>query len=78
MGKSWGFPVGKFTGGAKPPRPSLSDDQVEWLDNNTLLYSLAAPEARTTVINTWAVPADRSGKPRLLIPNAYSAVALRE
>jgi hypothetical protein len=54
------------------------DDQAEWLDNNTVLYSLPAPEAGSTAINTWAVPADGSGKPRLLIPNAYSAVPLRE
>ena len=54
------------------------DDQVEWLDNNSLLYSLPAAASGTAATNTWTVPADGSGTPRLLVPNAYSPVVLRE
>jgi hypothetical protein len=54
------------------------DDQVEWLDNNSLLYSLPAAASGAAVTNTWTVPVDGSGTPRLLIPNAYSPAVLRE
>ena len=40
------------------------DDQVEWLDNETILYGLQA--------NVWAVPADGGGRPRIYIPDALS------
>ena len=53
------------------------DDQVEWLDDRQVLYSL--PEAGTAVTNTWVVPADGSGEPpRLFMPKAYSTVVLRK
>ena len=37
------------------------------------------PEALsgTPVQNTWAVPADGGGSPRLLVPKAYSLAVLR-
>jgi hypothetical protein len=53
------------------------DDQVEWLDDRRVLYSL--PEEGTAVTNTWVVPADGGGEPpRLFMPNAYSTVLLRK
>jgi hypothetical protein len=44
------------------------DDQAEWLDDDTLVYSFGP--------NLYTVPADGSGAPRLLVEDASSPVAL--
>lgn len=44
------------------------DDQVEWLDNDTLAYS--------DEVNVYTVPADGSGEAKLLVKNATSPVRL--
>lgn len=46
------------------------DDQVEWLDDETLVYSDS--------FDVYTVPADGSGVPRLVVHDASSPVALRE
>jgi hypothetical protein len=46
------------------------DDQVEWLDNDHLLYR----EGETT----WVVNADGTGSPRLWMPAADSPAVIRE
>ena len=53
------------------------DDQVEWLDDATVLYSLPEAASGTPVQNSWAVPADGGGSPRLVMPKAYSLVVVR-
>jgi hypothetical protein len=53
------------------------DDQADWLDDSTVLYAIRAADAGTAALDTYVVPADGSGVPRLLVPNAYSLVALR-
>lgn len=45
------------------------DDQVEWLDDDTLVYS--------DEVNVYTVPADGSGSAQLLVRDATSPVALR-
>lgn len=45
------------------------DDQVEWLDDDTLAYS--------DETNVYTVPADGSGEARLLVKDATSPVSLR-
>jgi dipeptidyl aminopeptidase/acylaminoacyl peptidase len=45
------------------------DDQVEWLDNDRILYGL--------IKDVWVVPADGSGRPRVYIPNALSPAVVR-
>jgi hypothetical protein len=45
------------------------DDQAEWIDDETLAYSDGT--------NVYAVPADGSGEPGLLVRDATSPVALR-
>jgi hypothetical protein len=54
------------------------DDQVEWLDDSTILYALPSglQKARASM-DVWAVPADGSGSPRLLIENADSPAVVR-
>ncbi|MER7893102.1 hypothetical protein ABTX15_25100 [Micromonospora sp. NPDC094482] len=45
------------------------DDQPAWLDDATLAYTLRQSDGRPDV---WAVPADATGAPRLLVPGAES------
>jgi hypothetical protein len=49
------------------------DDQLEWLDNNHVLYSL--PESATgssASTNVWLAPIDGARAPRLFLKKAYS------
>ncbi|MDQ1475334.1 MAG: hypothetical protein QOE62_563 [Actinomycetota bacterium] len=48
------------------------DDQVEWLDNNTILYSILRSETGTAIKDTYAVPADGSGQPTIYVKGAWS------
>jgi hypothetical protein len=52
------------------------DDQAEWLDDASVLYALPDQTARSAVMNTWAVPADGGGEPRLFVSHAYSPVVI--
>lgn len=45
------------------------DDQAVWLDGGTVAYSLQRPDGTNDV---WAVPADGTGTPRLLVREASS------
>jgi len=50
------------------------DDQLEWLDNNRVLYSL--PKSSSSAItNIWLAAADGSSDPMLFLKNAYSPSA---
>jgi hypothetical protein len=54
------------------------DDQVEWLDDSSVLYGLprhAASGAATA--DVWVVPADGTGSPHVLIPDAWSPSVVR-
>ena len=49
------------------------DDQLEWLDNERVLYALSANEAATSAsTNIWVAAADGSRAPELFLTNAYS------
>jgi hypothetical protein len=54
------------------------DDQVEWLDDGHILYSLPddGPPA-TIATNVWVLPVDGSGPPQILLRQAYSPVVVR-
>lgn len=52
------------------------DDQVAWLDDETLMYGLPDPES-PAVTNTWTISADGSGEPTLLIEGAWSTRVVR-
>ncbi|MEV8634946.1 hypothetical protein AB0395_25155 [Streptosporangium sp. NPDC051023] len=45
------------------------DDQAAWLDDQTVAYALQTSDGTN---NTWSVPADGTGTPRLLVPGANS------
>lgn len=51
------------------------DDQAEWLDDNRVLYSLPRDEGDET--DVWVVPADGSGRARVLVPRAWSPAVVR-
>lgn len=46
------------------------DDQVVWLDDDTIAYGLPRADGKESDI--WSVPADGTGAPRLLVPLASS------
>jgi len=51
------------------------DDQVEWLDNQRILYQKADHDPPKWV-SVFVLPADGSGKPEIFIPNATSPVVV--
>jgi hypothetical protein len=53
------------------------DDQVEWLDDNQLLYGLSRSGSEATTSDVWMVPADGSGAPVVFIPEASSPAVVR-
>jgi hypothetical protein len=53
------------------------DDQVEWLDDSTLLYALPREGTEATTSDVWSVPADGGGAPVVLISQATSPAVVR-
>jgi len=49
------------------------DDQAAWLGNDTVMYAV---RRGTRDADVWSTPADGSGRPALLVPNAESPIAL--
>ena len=54
------------------------DDQVQWLDDETVLYALPGEGDRSGAMDEWVVPADGRGEPRLFLSEAYSAAVARD
>lgn len=52
------------------------DDQIEWLDDTTVLYGLPRPD-QPGVTDVWALPTDASAPPQVLIPEAWSPAVIR-
>ncbi|MEV6302505.1 hypothetical protein AB0M02_24030 [Actinoplanes sp. NPDC051861] len=53
------------------------DDQAEWLDDSTVLYGLSRKTDGSASSDVWKVPADGSGKPEVLISDAWSPAVVR-
>jgi hypothetical protein len=53
------------------------DDQVEWLDDHTILYALPSGGKAQPTMDVWAAAADGSGAPRLLLAKADSPSVVR-
>jgi hypothetical protein len=54
------------------------DDQVEWLDDNTIVYAIPSGLQKAHAsMDIWAVPADGAGSPRVLFENADSPAVVR-
>jgi hypothetical protein len=52
------------------------DDQVEWLDNEHILYHKLDYDP-PKLVSVFVLPADGTGKPEVFIPNALSPVVVR-
>jgi hypothetical protein len=50
------------------------DDQVEWLDDERVVYHLASG---TTSANLWAVRVDNASAPERILTSAYSPAVVR-
>ena len=50
------------------------DDQIEWLDNDTVLYAV---DTGFGAPSTWAAPADGTGEPRLFLADADSPAVVQ-
>ncbi|WP_375422900.1 hypothetical protein [uncultured Friedmanniella sp.] len=53
------------------------DDQMEWLDNDTVLYGVPRAGTEATTSDVWEVPANGQGTPTVLIPYATSPAVVR-
>jgi hypothetical protein len=54
------------------------DDQVEWLDNDHILYALSENEKGASAsTDIWVLPATASGAPQLLLKGAFSPAVVR-
>jgi len=53
------------------------DDQVEWLDNDHVIYGLARSGSGAAVDDIWSVAVDGKSQPKLLIPQAWSPAVVR-
>ncbi|GAA5182996.1 PD40 domain-containing protein [Rugosimonospora acidiphila] len=57
--------------------PRSVDDQVEWLDNDHVLYGLPRIGAAAATQDVWVVPADGTGSARVFVHNAWSPSVVR-
>ncbi|WP_181772877.1 TolB family protein [Amycolatopsis pittospori] len=73
--KGWRVSVLDLATGTTTPLAETRtvDDQPAWLDGRTVGYALPRVPGHSDI---WAVPADGTGAPRLLIPEAESPAAL--
>ena len=53
------------------------DDQIEWLDADTIRYGMRYPIPTGRLANIWKLPADGSGDPVIFIKNAESPAVVR-
>lgn len=53
------------------------DDQVEWLDDNHVLYQMPRTGADATITDVWKVPADGSGAAEVFLSEASSPAVVR-
>lgn len=54
------------------------DDQVEWLDNDHILYALSQSEKGASAsTDIWAIPATPDGRPQLLLQGGFSPAVAR-
>jgi hypothetical protein len=66
------------TGAVTPLAETRSvDDQVEWLDNSHVIYGLPRSGSQAAIDDVWSVPADGSGHPTMLVPQAWSPAVVR-
>jgi hypothetical protein len=75
---SWTIAVLDLATGTETVLPEKRnvDDQVEWLDNDTVLYGLARPD-EVGDSDVWSVAADGTSRPELFLAHAWSPSVVR-
>jgi len=58
------------------PEPRSIDDQIEWLDDDTILYGMPRADA-VGDSDVWALAADGSGAPEVFVEHAWSPSVVR-
>lgn len=58
------------------PESRSIDDQIEWLDDATILYGMPREDVAGDT-DVWALAADGSGEPTVFIPHAWSPSVVR-
>jgi Tol biopolymer transport system component len=58
------------------PEPNSVDDQVEWLNDSTVIYGVLRADGSGDS-DVWSAPADGSAAPSLLIEHAWSPAVIR-
>jgi hypothetical protein len=53
------------------------DDQVEWLDDEHVVYGLPGEASDAAQTNVWVTSADGGGQPAILVPHAWSPAVIR-
>jgi hypothetical protein len=53
------------------------DDQVDWLNDNTILYGIPRTGSQAAIDDIYELPADGTGSPKLLIPQAWSPAVVQ-
>ncbi|GAB7002807.1 PD40 domain-containing protein [Nocardioides sp. AN3] len=76
IGRGWHFAVLDLTTGEETllAEQRSIDDQLAWLDDETVLYGVRRDARHADV---WSVPADGSGTPTLVVPDADSPASIR-
>lgn len=78
-GKQWGLAVLDIVTGERTELGGAAegvDDQVEWLDEDTLLYGLPR-EGEPGITDVWSLDTEPGAQPRLLIEQAWSPSIVR-
>jgi hypothetical protein len=57
--------------------PHSVDDQLEWLDNDHVVYGLPRTGVGASASDVWVAAADGSGASKVLIPDAWSPAVVR-
>ena len=61
------------------PETRSVDDQLEWLDNDHVVYALRGPQSiQPRRADIWQLPADGHGAPTILLPDAESPAVVRD
>lgn len=58
------------------PEPNNVDDQIEWLDDSTVIYGLLRAD-ESGASDIWSAPIDGSAAPSLLVEHAWSPAVIR-
>ncbi|MDQ1295294.1 MAG: hypothetical protein QG608_3179 [Actinomycetota bacterium] len=77
---TWRLAVYDLRTGTERMLPSvpLTDDEVEWLDDDHIVYGLSRTGGQAAMSDIWSVAVDGAASPRLLVPAAFSPAVVRE